>query len=168
MTDDVKIIPFGEEKIDADILNTIKKILLFYLTNINSVMVECMKNIYCNPEIPQNNSIKFTTIKGTFGGVYDNNYGGYFKQLWRDNILRNLQDLMHDRIVECIDLFKDELPEYIEKIFHEQYNKLINDKVSIKNLYNEFTIALYDFYFYLEEKKMEKIIEKMKEQTIVK
>ena len=158
MTSDIKIIPFGKEKLNHDTMLAIKKILLFYPTNINAVLVESMTYIYCNHEFPQNTCIKFTSLNGSIGGMYIN---GRFAQWRRKRIFKRLKDIMYNRIIQCINLFKNHIPQYIEKLVYEQNERLMCNKCNIRSLYKEFALALYNFHIYLENIKQDALLKEL-------
>ena len=161
MTDDnIKIIAFGKEKPDFNTMQAIKKILLFYPTNINSVLVESMAYIYCNSECPQNNCIKFTSLNAGIGGIYIN---GRFAQWRRERIFKRLKDVTYKRIIQCIKLFKNHIPQYIEPLLYEQYERLMCNKCNIRSLYKDFALVLHNFHLYLENIKQEGLLKEMQD-----
>jgi 5-methylcytosine-specific restriction endonuclease McrA len=111
-----KLLKFGSEdltKIDNKLFNNVLK------TTGKDCFIECAKNIYNNPKVPQNQNIYLSDISRDKFLAYDG-------EKWKlENKIKVLTDIT-DKIREYIDMNEDELKEKLnDKKFKENFtNKL--------------------------------------------
>ena len=136
------ILPFKNEDIPEFNYMFIEQILHTNYVNPYSAFKELIKEIYLNPDMPQNQNIKITSTGIKKGQIYN---GINFVTMFKRNLYDELCIHLHKIIIKNIKKFKNKLHENLQKSFIEQYTELRQSKSEMRTLYSDFDYLFYRF-----------------------